>query len=483
MKMLVCACPLLLIIFCSTSPAGAGEQTLAGHWLGTLTVGGTSLRIVFNLSAAEDGTWTATMDSPDQGAMGLPVGDVTVAGATLTIDVPVVMGKYTGTADLPAGKIAGEWAQGGGKWPLDLSRGSAPVALSRPQEPKAPLPYASQDVAFPNDHDHIMLAGTLTTPPGDGPFPAVALISGSGPEDRNEQVFGHKPFLILADHLTRHGIAVLRYDDRGVGQSTGVYAEATTVDLARDAAAAVAFLKTRREIDPRRIGLAGHSEGALIAPLASDNAGAGAVAFLILLACPGVTGEEILYEQGRLIGLASGATPEDVAKNQETQKKIFAVLKSESDNQTARQRIVDIITESVKDTSGEQQPEQQGLAEMITAQAEQTVSPWFRFFLTYDPIPVLARQKMPVLALFGSKDLQVPPGQNFLPVKHALVAAGNPLSRASELPGLNHLFQTADSGAPSEYSVIEETFSPVALSAISDWLANVSAVPETESGS
>jgi pimeloyl-ACP methyl ester carboxylesterase len=293
----------------------------------------------------------------------------------------------------------------------------------------------------------VTLAGTLTTPRGPGRFPAVVLISGSGAQDRDSTIAGHKPFLLLADTLARRGIAVLRLDDRGVGGSTGTVAAATSEDFAGDAVAAVAFLTTRASIDAARIGLLGHSEGGLVAPMAATRSKA--VAFLVLLAGPGLTGEAIMVEQAALIARAMGATDGQIAANRSLQEQGFAIVKAEADPAVRRERLRAVIGD---------------------AQAAMASTPWFRFFLTYDPAMALRQVRIPTLALNGEKDLQVPAKMNLAAIDAALRAGGNTQFTTRVLPDLNHLFQTAKTGLPNEYAEIEETMAPVVLETIVDWI-------------
>lgn len=351
---------------------------------------------------------------------------------------------------------------------------------SRPQDPKPPYPYDEQEVVYQNKKDGVQLAGTLTLPrsaPSNakGPFPAVLLITGSGPQDRNETVFDHKPFLVLADHLTRLGIAVLRVDDRGVGKSTGKFSEATSEDFAADALAGVEYLKTRKEVAPRRIGLIGHSEGGLIAPLVA--AASTDVAFIVMMAGPGLTGEQILYRQTVLVSKAAGMSDDLIAQNRAAQERVFAILKQEKDNVVAERRIseeADIFREVAAKARAEATEEQKKTIDMVAAaiesQAKLVVSPWIRFFLTYDPRSALMKVRCPVLAINGEKDLQVPAKENLDAIRLALESGGNKDHTVLALPNLNHLFQTSRTGAISEYAQIEETISPAAMDTISKWI-------------
>jgi len=336
------------------------------------------------------------------------------------------------------------------------------VALNRPQEPKKPYPYDEEEVGYENKRDGVKLAGTLTFPRGKGPFPAVILITGSGPQDRNESLLGHKPFLVLADYLTRQGIAVLRVDDRGVGGSTGSVPNSTTENFAADVTAGIEFLKTRKEIDPKQIGLIGHSEGGLVASMvAAEN---GDVAFIVLMAGAGLTGEEILYMQGAMMMKANGANADQLAKQRATQKSMFKILKEEKDPAAAEKRLREELSKSL--TEEEKKKSEQTIAVHIKL----ANTPWFRYYLTLDPRPALRKVRCPVLALNGENDLQVSANENLREIEAALKAGGNNDVTIARLPKLNHLFQTSETGSPNEYIKIEETIAPVALSAIGDWI-------------
>ena len=455
------------------APLHAGAQDrpdLTGTWEGQVTTSlGQDIRIVFHIEAADAG-WSATWDSPDQGAVGLPAGDVSVSGSGVSIDLPVIQGGYDGDLQTNGDEIRGTFRQGPAEIPLVLTRTAREAAtLERPQEPRPPYPYRSTDVEFVNaDGGGHTMAGTLTLPEGTGPFPAAVLISGSGPQDRDETLQGHKPFLVLADHLTRSGIAVLRYDDRGVGGSGGAFATATSEDFATDAAAAVRFLRERSDIDPAGIGLIGHSEGGLIAPIvATERDG---VAFLVLLAGPGVPGDRVLLSQGALIARAGGASEADIRHSQDLQRRLFAAIRAGGSDDALQQEVQRLLEEGAA-TLTPRQRESAGLTEAgIRQQAAQITTPWFRFFLRHDPAMPLARVTQPVLAINGEKDLQVPSRENLRAIRAALESGGNGDITTRELRGLNHLFQTAVTGAPSEYGAITETFSPDALSVVSSWI-------------
>ncbi len=374
---------------------------------------------------------------------------------------------FEGTVKPDWNEIEGQWKQGGTTLPLILKRTEKVEELKRAQEPKKPYPYLEEEVTYENKKAGIKLAGTLTLPPSAGPHPAVILITGSGPEDRNETVYGHKPFLVLADYLTRRGIAVLRVDDRGVGGSTGVESESTSLDFAGDVLSGAAYLKSRKEIDPKKIGLIGHSEGGIIAPLVASLAPE-EIAFIVMMAGTGLTGEEIVQLQGALIAKAEGVSDEEIAKSHKIQETIFSVMKQEKDPDVAAAKIRQ-LTKDMRDAMTEEEKKQL-TPEVQEAQIKRLFTPWFRYFLTYDPKPALKKVKCPVLVLNGEKDLQVPPKENLKAIEAALKAGGNTNYTIKELPGLNHLFQTAKTGSPMEYMKIEETISPSALAAMGDWI-------------
>ncbi|HTS34273.1 MAG TPA: alpha/beta fold hydrolase [Candidatus Solibacter sp.] len=435
----------------------AKPSDIDGAWMGSIDTGAIKLRVVFHITNTADGL-TATLDSPDQGVQGIPTTSVTRTGASLKIEVPKVSGSYEGTIAADLSSIDGKWTQGGGVMPLVLKPLKDQTELAppkRPQNPTRPYPYREEEITYDNKVENVTLAATFTIPQGKGPFPAVLLITGSGPQDRDESLLGHKPFLVLSDYLTRHGIAVLRADDRGVGKSTGIFAKATTADFATDVEAGVAYLKTHREVDPHKIGLIGHSEGGVIAPMvAARNQD---VAFIVMMAGTGVPGDQILPAQGEAIEVASGKSPAEAAKNATREKEILALIESEKDEA--------VLDKELKEKMKDDTPEAQ-----IGAKIAQLTSPWFRYFLTYDPATALRKVTCPVLDINGSLDKQVLPAQNLPAIRKALEESGNRHFEVDELPGLNHLFQTAKTGSPMEYAQIEETMSPAALEKISTWI-------------
>ena len=454
--------PLLLLLVTTTF-----AQNISGDWYGSLKVMGTHLPLVFHITET-DTSYTTTMDSPSQKGFGIPVTATRFEKDTLKLDLKNIGGSYRGV--LHNGEITGTFTQLGNSFPLVLGREATAVEpLKRPQEPKAPFPYVGEQVVFHNEEAAINLAGTLTIPEGEGSFPAVVLISGSGPQDRNEEILGHKPFLVIADYLTRNGIAVLRYDDRGVGESKGFFSLANSADFATDAAAAVAYLKTRNEIDASKIGLVGHSEGGLLAPMvAADSKD---VAFIVLLAGTGIRGDKLLLLQQELIARVSGVSEEEIERSQTANAKMFEmVVHSSNTDQLRKDLTAYAIDLFKKEGVKEQIPQGMTTEDYVSRQVDQIVNPWMEYFIKYDPATALKRVTCPVLAVNGSNDLQVPPAENLSAIKAALEQGGNPDVTSNEFPGLNHLFQTSETGSPDEYGEIEETFSPVVLREVTDWI-------------
>lgn len=466
-----------------TTPAAAVEA-----WNGSVSLpgGGT---LDFSVALTPSG---GTIDIPTQHASGLTLVDVAADGKVVkfTLKPPgapqSAWARFEATADADGQTASGFLHQAGMDLPLKMTRakeGEAKKELKRPQEPKPPFPYNEREVTYVNPADGTKLAGTLAYPKGDGKFPAVIMITGSGAQDRNESLMGHKPFLVIADHLTRHGFAVLRVDDRGVGGSSGTISESTSADFAGDVLAGVEFLARQPEVDAGRIGLIGHSEGGLIAPMVASRSDK--VAFIVLLAGTGLPGREIIKLQSELIGRVQGGSEVDAKAAAEVQDQIFDLLAGGADESAIRAKIREIgeqqiaIAEASADPKVNEQVKaaRSTLDATVQAQTKELSSKWFRYFLTLDPRIALRTTKCPVLALNGGLDLQVPPRANLPEIQKALAEAGNHDVTVTELPGLNHLFQTCTTGSPSEYATIEETFSPAALEVVLAWLRQHAHMP------
>ena len=446
--------------------ASYAEDRVAGHWEGHIEIPGQPIAVKVNF-AIDESDWRGTIDIPAQGAKGLPLSEIHVAeegeGMRVTFSIRGVPGNPTFDGTLQGSVINGTFSQGGVTFGFRLSREivSGPV---RPQEPKPPFPYQIEEVKFQNGP--INLAGTLTLPPGNGPFPAVLLISGSGLQDRDETVFGHKPFWVLADHLSRAGIAVLRVDDPGIGKSAPHPEPPTTADFATDVEAGVTFLKRDDRIGT--VGLIGHSEGGIIAAIVASRRDD--IGFVVLMAGPGVPGAELLFKQNERIFDGMGIVGERKETLLTLLDRLFTTLTSDMTEDEMRQQVDEIVRKQfeINGIPPAQQDETQ-----VQAAVEQVLNPWMRYFLAFDPRPALEATRVPVLALNGELDVQVDAEQNLTAIDAALEKGGNHNVTLHRLPKHNHLFQRAKTGLVNEYAVIEETLSPEVLDLIRDWVVSV----------
>lgn len=451
-----------LWLLCGPPAHAAPGKGPAGIWLGVLDVGPVKLRLAFHVDPQPDGSLRATLDSLDQGATGIAVDHATIAGSSVRFEITRLHASFEGK--LEGDTLVGTFTQGSAL-PLALSRVDRIEAPKRPQLPSRPFPYRELEVSIPvaaapldprRAGETIALAGTLSLPAGDGPFPAVVFVTGSGPQDRDETVAGHKPFLVISDALVRRGIATLRLDDRGVGKSGGTAERATTLDFVEDVRSELGWLAARPEIDRRAIGVLGHSEGALIAPIIASKDER--VRFIVMLAGPAMTGEQILYAQQALIARARGVSEAQIRQDRAAAEQLYQRLRAAK---------TDAAVEAAVDTFIAADPQHRAEREVGRALLR---SPWLRTFLILDPVPYLEKVRVPVLALSGERDLQVPK-DNLPIIERALQRGRNRDVMVRLIPGVNHLFQHSATGSPAEYTAIEETFAPEALQVITDWTA------------
>lgn len=448
-----------------TARAAIAPHEAAGTWDGEVAIPGQALHVVVHLEG--DGTLRGRIDIPQQGAKGLALDNVIAEGERIGFRIAGVPGEPTFDGRIDGDVIAGGFVQSGQRFPFELRRRTgAHAAGRRPQDPVPPFPYTIEDVTIRSGA--ITLAGTLTRPSGGGAHPALVLLTGSGPQNRDSEVFDHRPFHVLADHLTRAGVAVLRFDDRGVGQSGGRYDTALKGDFVADARACAAFLRERDDVSA--VGLLGHSEGGDVAAAAAAQDDD--IAFLILLASPGVAGHELMVEQNRLIALSMGATAEQSQAIADRARELFdaALDDARASEVTARTKAL-----MEAQTGAPLPPEAQGELEQ---QAAMLMSPKFLELLRHDPRRDLARVGVPVLAVTGEKDVQVSPSQNLPAIEAALKDAGNGDVTIREIPDANHLLQPAENGGFHEYAAIEQTFDGAVLDLLRDWiLARFAATP------
>lgn len=458
---------LIIIVFFNISGyAGlTNDSLIIGNWVGTLDVQTTKLRIVFKISKNENNQLVVFLDSPDQGVQNIPTSKVSFEGGKLIVDVASIRGNFTGEFNEKERTIIGVWKQMNYEFPLVLKAMEKPISLNRLQEPKPPFPYDIEEVEIENTEAGIKLSGTFISPKDDNQKMAVILITGSGPQNRDEELLGHKPFLVIADYLTRRGISVLRYDDRGVGKSTGDFSKSTIFDFASDVKAAVNYLKSRKDVS--QIGLIGHSEGGVIAPIVANKDKD--IKFIVSLAGPALSGEELLLLQLEEIQKSSGVPEEDIKRELSRNKELFALLKTEQDEEKFIIKGLEIF-KKYSDLQNDTVNTQQNLDDQYKMQLKQISSLWFRSFLVYDPENDLKQLKQPIFVLIGEKDLQVPVKQNFERYEKIFKSAGKKNFKLMEMKNLNHLFQNAETGNPAEYSKIEETFSEKALDEILSWI-------------
>jgi alpha-beta hydrolase superfamily lysophospholipase len=440
-------------------------QNITGAWNGILDVHGNKLYLVFNIQKNGD-VYSATLDSPLQGAKDIPVDRVSFLNNELKLELLGPKIVYTGK--LENNEFIGNFVQSDFTFPMNLSQEAHKI--NRPQEPKAPFPYLSEDVTFKNTKENFELAGTLTLPQKTGKFPAVILISGSGQQDRNSEIYGHKSFWVIADYLTRNGIAVLRVDDRGMGQSKGELFYATSKNFADDVSAAVNYLKSRKEINTKKIGLIGHSEGGVIAPMVAVSQPKD-IAFMVLMATSGVPGDEVILEQSRLIGKKSGMTDDQITKAMMLNKSIYDILKKPIDVNEKRNQIYVILNDSFNSSTNDFKPSETEQATLINEQIGILTSEWYMFFINHDPRTTLKNVKCPILILNGDKDLQVPATINVQAIKNTLEQSGNKNVTTKIFPNMNHLFQECTTCAIEEYSALEQTIAPKVLEEIQKWIA------------
>jgi pimeloyl-ACP methyl ester carboxylesterase len=434
-------------------PPRPNIDRVEGDWDGVLIKNGARLRMSLHFHRIPAGGVLTTIEGTDF-VETAGVSSFAQDGRAITLKAAAADWSFSGNIGEDGKSIGGRWGEGAEAAPVSFmlraANTPAPTA-NRPQTPRKPYPYREEEISF--SRDQATLSGTLTLPEGKGPFPAVILIGGSGPTTRDEPFFGHRPFLVLADFLTRRGFAVLRYDKRGSGSSTGDNPNATTADFADDAQAGVEFLRGRSDIDGRRLGLIGHSEGALVASLVAAKYKS--ASFLVLLGAQGQKGGEIIPEQIGLEDRAEGMAAETVARRVRVQEAMIKLVRTEPTDRAAP-AIRDMLM-----ASGSSEIAADRRAALMT-------SVWGRFFIDYDPVNALRKIHAPVLVIDGDKDVQAPARENLKIIKAAL--AGHPDVQVMELPDLNHVLQTARTGSAIEYAEIEETIAPAALDLIGDWV-------------
>ncbi len=461
------AVALSFLIFLSLPIFAQSNSTVEGNWLGTLEFNGIKLRLVLKVSKKANGMIAAKLDSIDQGANDLEIDSIVQQNKSVRFGAQKYGMSYEGTLNEKGDEISGTFKQGAGSQALIFKRTTEATKVNRLQDPQKPYPY-NEEVVYENKKDTVKLAGMLTLPHDNKPHPAVILITGSGSQDRNETVAGHRLFLVLADYLTRRGIAVLRLDDRGIGGSNLGLPTQTSENYAGDVLAGIEYLKSRKEINLKQIGLIGHSEGGMIAPMVAVRSKD--VAFIVSMAGLGQTGEDAIYTQTALLQKAGGASPEITTQTVAALKNIYSILKAEPDNKLAERKIRESLAIQLGAINKEQQKAFALVKATLETQIPMDLSAWFRYFIAYNPRPTLEKVKIPVLAINGENDLQVAPKENLALIEAALRKGENKDYTIKSFPKLNHLFQTSQIGSLNEYDKIEETIAPQVLETIADWI-------------
>jgi hypothetical protein len=448
------------------------SQDLSGVWHGfTKNPDNKEILFVFLFEKTESG-FVSTMAVPTFDVSGIKPKTTTFKNGKLSIDGSNVGMKYEGILNETTNLIEGNYTEGGVLLTLNLKKGNPKMSkLNRPQEPVKPYPYYEEDVVFKNTKANVTLAGTFTRPNKEGKYPVVVLISGSGRHDRDGSIPTHKPFLVLSDYLTRKGIAVLRFDDRGFGKSTGDFSKATTADFAQDVLSAVQYLKSRSDINPKQIGLIGHSEGGIVAPLAANQTKD--ISFIVALAATGIPGSEVAVMQSKSLRPFPVPDENEFEKNVRLSIKIAAsngeVSKKRKELTIHNNSYLSPILKSLGATD-------ENISTFIEKETESVLKPWNTYFYNYNPAKEFEKLSIPVFSLNGSKDTQVNATINQNAIRNALIKGGNNNYKIVELENINHLFQECKTGDMNEYKEIEQTISPIALKEITNWILEITQI-------
>ena len=461
----IITCVMISTSICFATPSSK-KETGEHIWLGVLKVPNAELRMVIEIFRKADGTLAAALSTPDQGTYGITVNEFSLENGTARFTINAMGIVIEGTTSGEDLTINAQFKQGQRSLPLVLKTvEELPARPPRKQDPSKPYPYIEESVVFDNSAGGVKLSGTLTLPRSKGAHPAVLLLAGSGPQDRDGTSFGH--FRLLADYLTRNGFAVLRYDKRGIMRSTGDYKSATSTDFSSDVLAGFRYLRSRTDINPKAIGMIGHSEGAFLAALAASESPE--VAFIVMLGGTGINHYDLCVLQDcEEIGRSKGLSDADIRIIRNWSERFYAIAKFEKDDAVAGEKMRSMygaMTDDEKRIIGSDESKMGW-----TLQAKNALSPWFREFIAFDPQPILRKVTCPVLALTGSKDVQCPPKANLKGIEESLKAGGNTRYTVKEIPNLNHLFQSAITGSTDEYGVLGETIAPIVLETTTQWM-------------
>ncbi len=449
--------PYIIVVLFSSLCSHAQKLEPSASWTGELSMGINKLHIGFNIKTLSDGTFTGTMDVPEQGAKNIPVSVLKNDSDSLNISIPALRAVYRGRK-LSAESIEGKFSQNGAVLDLNLKHGKS--LLKRPQTPNAPYAYKTEEVLFSNEAEGAVLSGTLTYPinynaSAKKQTPVVLMVTGSGGQDRNEEIFGHKPFLVIADYLARHGIASLRYDDRGIGKSTGPTRGTTTQNNLADAKAGIFYLRKLNKFG--KVGIIGHSEGGTIAFMLGAEK---SVDFLVSLAGSAANGIDVIVCQNEAMMRQQGV-PQEIIGNYAKALRILYKDRVEGKE----------INDHVRYTEDLCNAENLTLPDALKTNLSKCVSAggeWFTWFLRYSPAEAIRKVACPVMALNGTLDLQVLSKDNIPIIRDNLPANSKNIIR--EYESLNHLFQHCTPATALNYGAIEETISEEVLSDMVGWI-------------
>lgn len=467
----------IIVCLSTLNVAAQKANVMEGTWGGKIESGGQVFRMVFHVKSGDKGP-TCTLDSPDQGALNLPVKGISFSGRLLVVDASNMSAMYKGAMQTGDSVILGNWIQDGVAFTLNLSKQAERIKPNRPQEPVAPFPYSASEVTINNMAGRATLSSTLVIPKGSGPFPAVVLVSDVGSHNRDGEVLGHRPLWVIADYLARNGVASIRFDDRGVGKSTGNFKAATTNDFAADVEECLRLLYTHAKVSKKKVGIVGHGEGGVVAAMVAKEDSK--VAFVVLLAAFGINGEELLCDQASAISKASGLPESATRESEQINRAMYDIVKSELDNQKAVDKLTSYAWAVAKSQQSLTDKEQQAMVGSISKSFSSLISPWYRNFLVLNPAAYYSKLKIPVLALCGGRDLEVNADKNLKTIEDALREGGNANFRVLKLDDLNHLFQHCRTGLPGEYGTIEETISPDVLRIMTDWIKSEVVIPHVK---
>ncbi len=456
------------------------SQDVLHKWSGVLNAGGQKIELRLNLIQNADKTYSSNWDIPAQKVKGLASSKTELLNNQLSVEIKMIGASYSGSLNMSGDKVDGAWSQSGMSFPLNMEtvkEGQEEKIFIKPQTPKPPFAYNVKDFVYEGNETKLSYGATLTYPKEDKKFPLIILITGSGRQDRDETIFDHKPFAVIADYLTKKGYAVLRVDDRGAGKSTGDFSNSTTADFAQDVEEHIRYAKNLPMIDTNQIGLLGHSEGGLIAPMVAVRNKS--VSFVILLAGPGVEIGELMAMQNEMVLKSAGISQEAINTYIPLYKNLMKTIVSINSIQDANAKAIEIVKNWYSNTDKNlvkattNISSESDINKFATTMSETLSTKWWKYFASYNPQIALQKLKCPVLAINGSSDIQVPADANLKAIELGLKKAGNKKGTTMKFDNLNHLFQKCTKCTVQEYGELENTIEPEVLEYIYNWLTKI----------